>query len=275
MQSKLGMVNPLRVLRTPGRARSVLVRRLAAFACILAAGLNFLMDRRAEPEVLVFARSVAPGSVLSATDFTYARLPQAVTPEGALHDATPQSLSGSVVIAAAGAGEVVTGTRLLGPDLTAVFSTTASNVSDDTTSNSDGPLHMVPLRLAEPDIVPLLHHGDEVSVITSASHEDKESPFTAATTAATNTSTSTSNNDSDLAKTLIAAGGRVVSTAMPEDSPRGASPGTILLAMPAADAERVAALSLTQPLTVVLTGPRATSINAPTRQAFTSTTAVD
>ena len=107
-------------LRTPGYRRSVLLRRLAAAALVLAAALHVLLSAaRADPLTLTFARDVAPGTTLTADDVVLARLPAQAVPRGALSD--PALAEGQVLAAAAAEGEVVTSVRLVGPDLAAAL----------------------------------------------------------------------------------------------------------------------------------------------------------
>lgn len=240
MKLSIRLAHARQQLSTPGRGRTLILRRGLAGALVLAAGLSAAAGVREHPQVYVFARNVPAGSVVGDGDVELRRVPKEVIPAAALGpEDTP---AGSVLVAAGSVGEVLTPARLLG-------------VSDTTQSFSAPGLHMVPLKLAEPDIAALLHHGDTVSIVTAAAAPpsagvagagpDGEIPVT---NAAPETS----------AATLVAAGGRVVATALPEGGKGQARPGTILVALPAAEADRVAAASLSGPLTVVITGPRAT-----------------
>ena len=83
---------------------------------------------------------------------------------------------------------------------------------------------MVPLTLAEPSVIPLLQHGDTISVIT----QDQETGH----------------------PETITAGGKVILAGESD-------PSTILIALPKSSAEKVAARSLNTPLAVILTGDRA------------------
>lgn len=142
-------------LRTPGYRRSVLLRRLAAAALVLAAALHVLLSAaRADPLTLTFARDVAPGTTLTADDVVLARLPAQAVPRGALSD--PALAEGQVLAAAAAEGEVVTSVRLVGPDLAAALTAGAAEGEE---------FSMVPVPLAEPGIIPMLRHGAVVDVV--------------------------------------------------------------------------------------------------------------
>ena len=189
-------------LRTPGYRRSVLLRRALAAALVCAAGLSALLNAsRADPLVVTFARPVAAGARVTDEDLQLQRVPERVVPEGALRE---QSLaSGHILAAGAAPGEVVTSTRLVGPDL----------VSELIAAEPEGePFTMVPVALAEPDILPMLHHGAVVDVIA-------EGP------------------------TTVASGGRIVTVG---------EEGTVLVLMRRSQASAVAAASLSMPLAVVL-----------------------
>ena len=194
------------VLRTPGWRRSVLLRRALAAVLLLAALLLALRDAGSSgPRALVFTRAVPAGEVVSRDDVHPVTVPGHLLPASALRD--PAEVEGRVLAAAAEAGEVATLSRFVGKDLSGSF------VGNITT--------MVPLRLAEPEILPLLHHGDVVNVVT-------DGPDRAGTD-------------------VIATGGRVILADTRE------SPGTLLIGLPEEDAHRVAAASLGTPLAVVLT----------------------
>lgn len=199
----------LHALTTPGWRRTVLVRRLlAAVLLVAAAGLALRQAGAQDPEGVVFARAVAPGETLSRDDVTVAPVPGRLLPATAFTD--PGEVEGMVVVAAAEEGEVATSSRFLGPGLSAGF------VGEITT--------FIPLRPAEPEIIPLLHHGDTISIVTQDG--EGSGPKT------------------------IATGGKVVLSDARE------APGTLLVGLPEEDARAVAAASLTAPLAVILTPER-------------------
>lgn len=206
----------LSILSTPGYRRSVLLRRIVAGLLIACAALLALSGRVAkDPQVVVFARDVGPGDVLDPHDVELRSLPSQFVPDNALTDGA--KAEGQVIAAAASAGEVLTTTRITGPDL---VSSVAHARGEDPSAFT-----LVPVKLAEPDIVPMLHHGDEVSVVTTADSAA-----------------------ADVAARTIATGGTVITAGSGE-----AQTGVLLL-LRNEDAETVAASSLTLPLTVVLTG---------------------
>lgn len=209
-------------LRTPGHRRGVLVRRAIAVALLIAALASALSAAKELPRVPVFSRDLPAGAELALADVDLARLPASSIPDSAVA-AKPEELTGRVITTAAGRGEVITDARLLGEDL-------VSSLVGGTGAEAG---RMIPVKLAEPDIIPHLHHGDTVDVVTAV-----EAGAAAATPTAR----------------VIASGGRVVSTSSPEGE---ASSSTVLLALPQDHANDVAAASLSQPLTVVIVGDRA------------------
>lgn len=198
-------------LRTPGYRRAVLIRRAAAVILVAAALTHVLIDAsRSDPPILTFARDVAPGAVLTSDDLELRRLPGEAVPDGALDDAA--LAEGQLLAAAASRGEVVTATRLVGPDLAAAL--TADAPPEESFS-------MVPVPLAEPDILPLLHHGAVVDVVGQGPR-------------------------------VVAAGGRVVTSGDGD---------AVLVLLREGEAAAVAAASLSEPLTLVLSNrPRAFTI---------------
>lgn len=191
-------------LRTPGHRRSVILRRALALALLAAAlGSALINAAHADPYVVTFAREVAPGTTLSADDLELRRLPPDMVPENALRETA--LAEGQLLAAAAARGEVVTTTRLVGPDLSAALLADAP---------PGEPFSMVPVPLAEPDIIPLMHHGAQVDVVGQGPR-------------------------------VVASGGKVVTTG---------DEGTVLVLLRQSEASAVAAASLGEPLTLVLSG---------------------
>ncbi|MDV2421463.1 SAF domain-containing protein [Corynebacterium tuberculostearicum] len=218
-------------LRTPGHRRGVVVRRAIAVALLIAALASALSAAKELPRVPVFSRDLPAGAELALADVDLARLPSSSIPDSAVA-AKPEELTGRVITAAAGKGEVVTDARLLGEDL----------VSSLVGGSEAAAARMIPVKLAEPDIIPHLHHGDTVDVVTAV--DAASSPSDVGEGEAPTTPTAR----------VIATGGRVVSTSSAEGE---ASSSTVLLALPHDHANDVAAASLSQPLTVVIVGDRA------------------
>ena len=218
-------------LRTPGHRRGVVVRRAIAVALLIAALASALSAAKELPRVPVFSRDLPAGAELALADVDLVRLPSSSIPDSAVA-AKPEELTGRVITAAAGRGEVITDARLLGEDL----------VSSLVGGSEAAAARMIPVKLAEPDIIPHLHHGDTVDVVTAVDAASSPSDV--------------GEGEAPTAPTarVIATGGRVVSTSSAEGE---ASSSTVLLALPHDHANDVAAASLSQPLTVVIVGDRA------------------
>lgn len=199
----------IRTLLTPGWRRTVLLRRAAAALLLFLAVLTGLRERLSDdPRVLVFTRAVAPGETLSRDDVSPVPVPSRLLPGTALRE--PEEVEGKVITAAATAGEVVTAARLLDSGGETLSAGSAGNATV-----------LVPVRPAEPEVIPLLRHGDTVSVLTHAGEREEAE--------------------------IVAAGGRVILADGRE------SPGTLLIGFPEEAARAVAAASLQAPLAVVLT----------------------
>jgi len=207
------------------------VRRAIAVALLIAALASALSAAKELPRVPVFSRDLPAGAELALADVDLARLPSSSIPDSAVA-AKPEELTGRVITAAAGKGEVITDARLLGEEL----------VSSLVGGSEAAAARMIPVKLAEPDIIPHLHHGDTVDVVTAVDAASSPSDV--------------GEGEAPTAPTarVIATGGRVVSTSSSEGE---ASSSTVLLALPHDHANDVAAASLSQPLTVVIVGDRA------------------
>ncbi|AWB83673.1 SAF domain-containing protein [Corynebacterium liangguodongii] len=204
----LQALQALQALRTPGYRRTVAVRRAAALALLTAAAVNLVSGRAADPQVVTFSRPVGAGSVVEAADLEVRRLPAEAVPDNAVREI--DVAAGRILAAGASRGEVLTSTRLVGPDLARELAGGAP--PED--------YAMVPVALAEPEIIPLLHHGATVSVVTTG--------------------------DEGAAPVTVATGGRVVVAE--------AEAGTVLLLLHDSQAAAVAAAALASPLAVVLNG---------------------
>lgn len=202
---------PIReVLLTPGWRRSLLLRRTLAAALLVAALVVSILEvTHRDPPAVVFVRDVEAGTALSLDDVAVANVPAHLLPRTALVNVA--DAAGQVVVAAAEAGEVATTAKFVD----VAFS--GSPVGEIT--------NIVPVRLAEPEIVPLLRHGDTVTIVTHRGDE--------------------------LTPDIVSAGGRVLLATT------NATPNTLLIALPHDAARAVAAASLSTPLAVVLTGDRA------------------
>jgi len=105
--------------------------------------------------VLIAARDLSPGALLSAEDVRRASLPVAAVPSGALSD--PAQATGRTVTGAVRKGELLTDVRLIGPALL-VATAGAGAVA-------------TPVRLADPDATALLRAGDVVDVLAAPTAE--------------------------------------------------------------------------------------------------------
>jgi Flp pilus assembly protein CpaB len=130
----------------------VLRRLTAAVLFLLAAGLA-LQPRHGPPEqrlaVLVAARDLPPGRVLSKADVARREMPADLVPDGALRDVA--AAEGRVLGAAARSGEPLTDVRFSGP---AVASGGAGRAS-------------APVRLADPEVADFLYPGRRVDIVTA------------------------------------------------------------------------------------------------------------
>jgi Flp pilus assembly protein CpaB len=129
--------------------RAVLARRrpLAAVCLALAVVAGVRAARPAPPPtvvVTVAARDLASGTVLAADDLVVRHYPAAVAPLGSAAGAVGRTLAGPVR-----AGEPVTDVRLVSPSLAAGYPGRV----------------LVPVRVADADVVSLVRVGDEVDVV--------------------------------------------------------------------------------------------------------------
>lgn len=211
--SPLPSPTALRTLRTPGWRRSLLLRRLAALVLLLLAAVSALHNARdTGPHALVVARDIAAGESVTASDFVIAGVPTHLLPEGALSDSS--ELEGRVAATTLQVGMVPTDLNFIGHALLAEL----------VPEPAGEPVNLVPLKLAEPEIIPLLRHGDTVTVISHRAEATEPE--------------------------VVATGARVV---LAEEG-EGRDPATVLIALPESAARQVAATALYSPLAVVLTG---------------------
>lgn len=274
-------------LRTPGHQRSVLLRRILAILLVCAAAILALHSRSNDPKVVVFTGALEAGQMITINDIELQERPESYTPEGAFN--ATEDVLGTVAVSAAQPGEVVTNARFISSELTATL--VHGKNSDEITGEKSGEpslesVHMVPISLADPEIIPLLNHGDTVSVITEdtsgnsqtsfgADHRDAErsietGPGLDAVDHAGIEQTGIDHARNDISpysggpgqiesNTVIAEGARVI---LAREATSAGNRATVMLALPASAAQRVAVASLASPLTVVLTGERATGRDA-------------
>lgn len=207
-------------LTTPGYRRAHTLRRLVAAALCGAALISGVSSLRAtDPAIVTFSANVPAGTVLADEHLQLTHLPASAVPAQSTTDL--DDVVGKVAAAHGSPGQPVALNQLLGEELTAAY------VGVDTLEGESVTMTMVPVQIAEPDIIPLLHPGDEVSVISAA--DDGPQPK------------------------VIAAGGRVILAGASD----GSATDSVLILMKETDAHAVASASLNLPLTVVLTGERA------------------
>lgn len=199
----------LTTLRTPGWRRAVLLRRALAGLLVLAAVTTALHGARdTEPRAAVLQRKVPAGGTVTEADLALAPVPPHLLPETAVQD--PAAVTGQVAATTLPAGAVATELDFIGQQLV--------------TDLLGQPGDLVPLKLAEPEVIPLLRHGDTVTVV---SHRPKTpEPL------------------------VVAEGGRVILA----DGVDTSDAATVLIALPEEAARQVAAAALSAPLAVVLTG---------------------
>lgn len=178
-------------------------------ALILAAAL-FTVVGNNEPtiRVLRYKEAISPGAPVPHDALEEVLLPNHLSTEDLATD--PLQIAGSIAVVSRTPGMFASPLDVVDPSETTV------NVGN---AISGQQLHIVPLKLADPQVAVMLHHGDEVSVISPDSE-------------------------------VIAAGGSVLFSSAEQ-------PGLVLIALPAEDAHIVASAALNSPLAVVLTGARA------------------
>ncbi len=202
----------LEVLQGSGWRRTALLRRVAAGLLAVLALVLALVPRERGSPVVVAARDVASGTALVAADLTVATWPAALVPAGAL--AAPALADGRVLLGAARAGEPLTDVRLAGPDTAVRLTGRPGDAA-------------VPVRLPDPDVARLLAPGSRVDVVTPG--RDDGRPVVLAANAAV--------------LTVLAA---------EPDAPGSVRGRLVLVALPRADAARVAAAALSEQVAVTL-----------------------
>jgi Flp pilus assembly protein CpaB len=196
--------------------RVVLARRrpLAAACLALAVVAGVHAARPAPPPtvpVTVAARDLVSGTVLTADDLVVRRYPAAVAPVGTPVGALGRTLAGPVR-----SGEPVTDVRLVSPALAAGYPGRV----------------LVPVRIADADVVTLVRVGDRVDVVAADPRRGQAS--------------------------AVAVDVRVVALpAATADSGTGGTPLSgrlVVVAAPPSDVDRIAGAAATDLLTLVLTG---------------------
>ncbi|MCA0156665.1 SAF domain-containing protein [Tsukamurella sp. M9C] len=140
----------IRAALRPGWARTLTARRAAAAALAVLALIVAVTSRPSGPQaqVLVAARELGPGGRLTVEDLAVRTVPAELAPQDALtgpDDAVGRSVTGPV-----GAGEILTGRRVL-TDRTAGYIRPGSR--------------LVPVSLQDAATMDLLRAGDVVDVV--------------------------------------------------------------------------------------------------------------
>jgi pilus assembly protein CpaB len=211
-------VRLLATLRTPGWRRTMLLRRAAAFLLALLALALALRPPAAASRspVLVATRDLPSGTALASADLAVATWPGELVPAGALH--APADADGRVLAGAARSGEPITDVRLAGPDATGRLAGRPGDAA-------------VPVRLADPEVARLLGPGSRVDVVTLAPEGDRP---------------------------VVLAADAAVLTVVAAEADASAGPGSgsrgrlVLVALPRADAARVASAALSEQVAVTL-----------------------
>jgi Flp pilus assembly protein CpaB len=138
--------------RLAGWPRRVLAAGLALTAIVLLLRPDAPAGRTAAPAgvaVVVVARDLAAGAILTAGDVRAIGLPATAVPVGAARDV--RAVVGRILAGPVRRGEPITDARLLGPGLTAGLGPAESTA--------------VPVRLDDPDTAALVRPGDRVDVL--------------------------------------------------------------------------------------------------------------
>lgn len=169
-----GSLNPtrstrlVRVLR-PDWTRTVLVRRWVAGGLVVVAGIAAMRpgpqnDRLA---VVVAARDLGPGAVLTVEDVRLEPRISATVPDGS--QTSVAAVDGSILAGAARRGEVLTDVRLLGARLT------------ESAAGPDG--RVVPVWPADAGVVDLVRPGEVVDILAASDSDSMPRPKVVATDA--------------------------------------------------------------------------------------------
>jgi len=206
----------------PDWTRTVLVRRVAAGALVVLAGVATLRsnpdDDRAE--VVVAARDLRPGTALTPDDVRLEKRLATTVPDGSQADLS--AVVGSTLASPTRRGEVLTDVRLLGSRLA------------ESTAGPDA--RIVPLHLADNALIDLVRVGDVVDVLAAPANDAP-----AATQATT-----------PPASRVVATDAVVVLVSDKQKVQVAESDRVVLVALPARVANTVAGVTLGQAVTLTL-----------------------
>ncbi|MEE6179898.1 SAF domain-containing protein [Mycobacterium sp. 050134] len=206
----------------PDWARTVLARRLAAGGLVVLAGVAALRSNPAGDytEVVVAARDLHPGAVLTADDVRLEKRLAPTVPDGS--QANVGAVVGSLLAGPTRRGEVLTDVRLLG-----------SRLAEAAIGQQAGPgARIVPLHLADGAVLDLLRSGDVVDVLAA--------PATDAPGGA------------PAASKVVATDAVVVLVSARQKAQAGDDDRVVLVALPARVANTVAGSALGQKVTLTL-----------------------
>lgn len=196
-----------------GWARTVLLRRTAAGVLVVLAAALALAPQAGSTDGAPVV--VARRDLAPGTELDASTVTVRTLPPGAIPDGaatTVEEVSGRLLAAPLRRGEPVTDVRLAGPELARAMSAEPGAVS-------------VPLQLADPEIAALLHPGATVNVVTLGAQQDQP---------------------------LVLARDATVLTVLPPGNDRSERGQLVLLALGPDAATRVAAASLSRPITVTV-----------------------
>lgn len=201
------------VWRGSGFGRTLLLRRAGAALLVGLAAVLALIPVQGSADVPVV---VAARDLAPGTELSTGEVMLRGLPAQVVPDGaarTPTEVLGRTVAAPVRRGEPLTDVRLAGPDLVRAISADPAAIS-------------VPLRLPDPDVAALLHPGSVVDVVTLGERQDE--PM------------------------ILARRARVLAVLEPAGDTRATEGRLVLVALDADGATRVAAASLSQPLTVTV-----------------------
>ena len=141
----------------PDWTRTVLVRRVAAGALVVLAGVATLRSNpdNDRTEVVVAARDLRPGTALTSDDVRLEMQLATTVPDGSQADLS--AVVGSTLASPTRRGEVLTDVRLLGSRLA------------ESTAGPDA--RIVPLHLADSALIDLVRVGDVVDVLAAPAND--------------------------------------------------------------------------------------------------------
>lgn len=110
-----------------------------------------------DPTAVVIVQEIPAGTKVEASDLGLQAIPTSLLPSTS-YDSI-DDVVGLVAASTLSSGEIATKPRFVGTEL---INSIATNVTDSSLVEE---INMVPLSLAEPSVIPLLQHGDTISVV--------------------------------------------------------------------------------------------------------------